>query len=175
MMNTQKENISFENIFKQYKEKIFRLIYRFTNSYEEAEDITADVFLLAYKSYAKFQGKSEVYSWLYRIAFNQCINNNKKRKRGIALHDCIKENIINEDVFNIDDEFEKKEKEIWVRETIMGLPEKYRGVIVLREMEGLNYEEIAKVLNISKQTVGIRLLRGRMILKKKLGVKKDAM
>lgn len=174
-MNTQKEDIvPFENIFKQYKEKIFRLIYRFTNSYEEAEDITADVFLLAYKSYAKFQGKSEVYSWLYRIALNHCINNHKKRKRDIALHDSIK-NIINEETFNIDDKFEKKEKEIWVREAIMSLPEKYRSVIILREMEGLNYEEIAKVLDISKQTVGIRLFRGRMMLKKKLEVKKDAM
>lgn len=174
-MNTQKEDaLPFEIIFKQYKEKIFRLIYRLTNSYEEAEDITSDVFVSAYSSYAGFQGKAEVYSWLYRIALNHCTNNlirDKRRKKGIAsLNDPIKEDII-----YIDDELVKKEKEAWVRAGINGLPEKYRGVIILREIEGLNYEEIAKILDISKQTVGIRLLRGRMMLKKKLGVRKDEM
>ncbi len=174
-MNIQKEHtVPFEKVFEQYKQKIFRLIYRLTNSYEEAEDITADVFVAAYKSYASFQGKSEVYSWLYRIALNHCTNNlirDKRRKKGIVLLN----NSIKEDVINIDDELVKKEKEAWVRASINGLPEKYRGVIILREIEGLNYEEIAKILDISKQTVGVRLLRGRMMLKKRLGVKKDEM
>lgn len=171
-MNTQKEHtVPFEIIFEQYKEKIFRLIYRLTNSYEEAEDITADVFVAAYKSYANFQGKSEVYSWLYRIALNHCTNNlirDKRRKKMIVLlNDPTKE-----DVISIDDELVKKEKEGWVREIINNLSEKYRNVIILREMEGLNYEKIANILNISKQTIGIRLLRGRMMLKKRLGGKK---
>lgn len=155
--------IPFDVLFKEYNQKIFNLIYRLTGNYDDAKDLTQDVFLLAYKSYSRFRQEANVYSWLYKIALNHCSNNFKKKRKIVSLDEYMTNNNP-----GADEELEKKEEEIKVRWAINTLPNKYKEVIILREIENLSYNDISKILSLSKEVVAIRLFRARIKLKKKL-------
>lgn len=166
----------FESVFDEYKNKIFGLIVRFIRNQEDAEDLTQQVFIRAYKKYDSFRQESDVYTWLYRIAMNLCVDYIRGRKREIETvpvevnaddsHRSYWENIPDGELSH-QNRLEQKELMGLIQETIADMKEKYRHVIILREFEGLSYEEIAKTLGISVKVVEIRLYRARNKLKKK--------
>ncbi len=173
----------FEIIYNEYKKKIFALVYRLLRDAEESEDSTQEVFVKAYKSYGKFRHEAHVYSWLYRIAVNVCNERLRKKKAcrdkvGImlSLDNKTQDSDGKEISAQIPDTsqpmpleiFERQQQIHIVRKTILSLPDKYRDIIILREIENTSYEEISNILNISIETVGVRLIRAREKLKKKL-------
>lgn len=166
----------FELLFDRYKDRIFRLSLKMLGDVEEARDVAQDVFLSVYKSYDKFRQESAVYSWLYRITVNKSINALKKRKKITSLDEPIGKNKEGNLVYydppdpkpNPEKKAEIEEGRNRVRSAIVKLPKKYQEVIMLKEMEGLSYEEIAMVLKVTKDVVAVRLFRAREMLRKEL-------
>lgn len=166
----------FELLFDRYKDKVFRLSLKILGDVEEARDVAQEVFLSAYKSYDSFRQESAVYSWLYRITVNKSINALKKRKKALSLDESIGEDKEGNPIYrevvcpkpNPEKRAEIDQGRDRVRRAIVKLPKKYQEVVVLKEMEGLSYEEVARVLGITKDVVGVRLFRAREMLRKEL-------
>ncbi len=158
---------ALRRVVELYQGRIFALIYGIVRDSHEVEDIAQEVFLKVFTRIAAFDGRSSLYTWLYRVAANAAKDHLKRRSRRPALP--------LEDEAAIRDEgegpagsAEKEERRRLVREAIAALPTRYRTILVLRELEGLAYSEIAAVLEISEGTVESRLHRARARLKRSL-------
>ncbi len=153
---------------------MFQLIYRYTGDYEEAADLTQDTFVRAYGAWSEFRGDSQIYTWLYRIAINLCHNQQKKLQRrrrveGVSLdtpHD--EESHEGWNTHRVADErplplqiLESHELRARLHDALHQLPDNYRTVIVLRDIEGLTYEEIARVTDSTLEAIKSRLFRAR--------------
>ena len=174
---------SFDEVFNKYKQRIFSLIYRLIPETTEAEDLTQEVFLRAFKAYEKFREEAEIYSWLYRITLNLCkevLRKKMRLKKHVKEITSLNHEFTNDEGKKKPAEFqdisstlpleilEKEEKRKTIREAIDSLPSKYKDVIILCDIEEMSYEEVAKILKISVDAVGVRLYRARNILKIKL-------
>jgi RNA polymerase sigma-70 factor (ECF subfamily) len=171
---TPAQAVSFEEIVSRYHGKVFQLVYRYTGDYEESCDLTQDTFVRAYAAWNEFRGDSQIYTWLYRIAINLCHNHQKKVQRRrlaerISLDAPIgDDNRDNQEGFQVADErplplqiLESCELRVRLQEALLELPENYRTVIVLRDIEGLTYEEIARVTDSTLEAIKSRLFRAR--------------
>jgi len=173
------DRAAFTQLMQKYQNKIFGLAFRMLHNGEEAKDITQDVFFSVYRSIKKFKGESKISTWLYRIAINACINRlkSKGRKDTVPLENKKQEGdlvAINEDnlisgrIDTPSEALERKNLNSILEREIGKLPDEYRVVLVMRDVEGLTYEEIEKILKVPDGTVKSRLHRARMELKKKL-------
>ena len=163
----------FEELYSEYKPGIFALAFRLLNNVAEAEDATQEVFLKAYRVYGKFRGEAAVYSWLYRIALNECMERLRKAKRRrergrgeVSLEKGA--DVADEKAANPLEKLAGDEARRVVTYAIEELPDKYRRAVVLRDIEGMSYEDAAAVLELSVDALGVRLLRGREMLRAKL-------
>jgi RNA polymerase sigma-70 factor (ECF subfamily) len=162
----------FEEILLRHQDKIYNLCRRMLGNSHDAEDATQDVFLKAYQNINKFKPEASLYTWLFRIAVNTCIDY-KREPFFESLFKSSKEG----DVFVVDSPtgspspdrlYESKQISDAIQLTLSRLPVKLRAVIVLKEIEGLSYEEIAEVLDVSIGTVKSRISRARDDLKEVL-------
>lgn len=171
---------AFDVIFDQYGKKIYNLIYRLVGNYDEAEDLTQETFVNAYRAFDRFRGDSAVYTWLYRIAINVCKNRFKREKRASHLRmESLDEPVLGEDgpmQREVPDEtlsphraIESQELQRMIHQAIQELPPDYRVPIVLRELQELSYAEIAAIMQIPVDTVKTRIFRARGLLRTKLG------
>lgn len=169
---------AFETLVRRYQNKVHNFISKMTNDAEDAEDLTQETFVKAYLSLGNFRGESSVQTWLYRIATNLCIDRSRRRKRQVPTAFSLDE--------PLEDEHEQISREIpdhaadpyrhlarkelrkRVREGLSSLTEKLRAVIVLYDIQGLSYEEIAQVLNCPVGTVKSRLFNARIELGQRL-------
>lgn len=173
---------SFEAAVEKYHARIFQLAYRYLGNYEEADDITQDTFIRAYRAWDDFRGDSQIYTWLYRIALNLCHNQQKKLQRrqraeGPSL-DAPLEGAASDEggrTLEVPDssavpwrDLERRELNQQLHLALQALPENYRTVIVLRDIEGLSYEEIAEVTSSSLEAIKSRLFRARNLLRQYL-------
>ncbi|BCM93056.1 ECF RNA polymerase sigma-E factor [Abditibacteriota bacterium] len=170
----------FEAIVQRYHAKVFQLVYRYTGDYEEACDLTQDTFVRAFNAWDEFRGDSQVYTWLYRIALNLCHNQQKRLQRRYRMERWSLDQGPDDDFdargpIEVADErplplqkLEGDEVRHRLREALMELPENYRIVIVLRDIEGLTYEEIARVTDSTLEAIKSRLFRARQTLRKQL-------
>lgn len=137
---------------------------------EEAEDLAQDIFIKAFQSLNGFKGESRFSTWLYRIATNHCLNRLKEEKRrnpGLLPSPMTPDSILStkDDPSSHHLRLEKKELQELVQSRIKELKGEYRLVLVLRDIQGLSYEDIAEVLDLEIGTVRSRLHRARMELK----------
>ncbi|RPH52510.1 MAG: sigma-70 family RNA polymerase sigma factor [Desulfobacteraceae bacterium] len=168
----------FYDLVKEYEEKLYNFGLRMCRETRDAEDMVQETFLNVYRYLSDFRHESKFKTWLYRIAASVCIKKRRKSKfapqREISLEDFIPENIENipdslpywaseplEKLLN--DELSDN-----IRKAILTLPEKYRIVLVLRDIEGFSTEETAQILNLKPASVKVRLHRARLFLKEKL-------
>ena len=172
--------ITFEEVVERYHGKVFQLIFRYTGDYEESCDLTQDTFVRAYRAWNEFRGDSQIYTWLYRIALNLCHNSRKKgdRKRrveGVSLD--VSPNMDDDRPSGLDvadarpqpsKSVENDELRSRLHEALASLPENYRTVIVLRDIEGLSYEEIARITDSTLEAIKSRLFRARTMLREML-------
>lgn len=167
---------AFEEIVSRYESKVFNLAMRFTRNQEDAEEVLQDVFTTIYKKLAGFEGKSAFSSWLYRIIVNAAFMKLRKRKQNstVSLEDlapavkqyCIeREGVIESrsDTITINKELRDR-----VQGAIDRLPEQYRAVFVLRDVDGLTNQEVSEILDLSIPAVKSRLHRSRLMLRRKL-------
>ncbi|MBN2356007.1 sigma-70 family RNA polymerase sigma factor [candidate division KSB1 bacterium] len=163
---------AYKRLFDFYADRIYNICVRFLNSRQEAEDAVQDIFCKIYFSIDRFREDARLTSWIYRISVNHCLNaqRQKRRARFFSL-DWLSEGEMTLKSARSDDpqdSLEKKETESIIQAAINGLSEKQRTALVLFRYEGLTYQEIAEVLNISVAAVESRLFQAKQELCKKL-------
>ncbi len=167
---------AFDRLVVRHQDRVFNLCYRFVGDYHEANDLAQDVFIKVFGSVKKFRFESEFSTWLYRIAVNICRNRIKSldfrfKKKSDSLHSQ-KGNItveLSDESGSPGIELEKKERSRIIQQAVNTLSGDKKAVLILRDMEGLTYEEIAAVTGLNPGTVKSRLARARQKLKEKLG------
>lgn len=158
---------AFESIISCHEQKIYALCFKFMGNEHDACDAFQDVMLKIFLNIAKFKENSAFSTWVYRIAVNTCLDIIRKRKNIVSLEEYSEKSSYG----NPEDDVLSAELMETVMNSISVLDEKYRSVIVLKDLEHKSYEEIAVLLGISQGTVKSRLSRAReklkLILKKK--------
>jgi len=170
---------AFDKLVIKHKDKLFSMVYWFMGDYQEANDCAQGTFIKVFKSLKKFRFESSFSTWLYRIAINTCKNKLKSsayrwKKKTVSLEnpESSKDGAL---FFEIKDdspspvnELEKKERLTLIQKAINALPEEQNRVIVLRDIQGLSYHEIADITGLNLGTVKSKLARARMELRNKL-------
>ena len=160
---------AFDLLVSKYQRKLGRLISRFVKDPAEAEDVTQDAFIKAYRALPGFRGESAFYTWLYRIGINTAKNHllaNKRRPPTSTPFDSEESESFEEagllrEVNTPENELMSKQVVDVVQTSLQQLPEDLRSALTLREIEGLSYEEIATVMNCPIGTVRSRIFRAR--------------
>lgn len=164
----------YEKIIQKYQSKVFGLIYNMTKNQNEIEDLAQEVFIKIYKNLGKFKGESSLYTWIYKITVNLCLDEMKKRKNVIYLDEKIEvdDGEVNRELPSEDKSqeklYEEKELQEKLHNCINKLPEKQRVMIVLRDIKGFSYEEISKITDVKLGTVKSQINRARLKLKELL-------
>jgi RNA polymerase sigma-70 factor, ECF subfamily len=155
---------SFGEIYRSFSGYVFSVAYRVTGNHRDAEEVTQDVFIRMYRKLGTFAFKSAFSTWIYRIAMNTAINLYRKRSKERGRNCLFKDDLDytkSADEKDVAEGLEREDNEKLVRSMLESLPEKQRACVVLREIEGLKYEEVAAVLGININTVRSRLSRAR--------------
>jgi len=167
---------AFELLVRKHTITVFNTIYSIIGDAQEADDIAQEVFLKVYTKAGSFKGKSSFSTWLYRITVNRCVDELRKKNKKIISYETEfneEEKLKLKDVLagkegDITEELRQKELQDIIQKAMNSLPEKYRIILTLKEMEGLSYIEISKIMKISLAKVKIWLFRARQKLKEKL-------
>lgn len=160
---------AFEDLVSRYEKTVYRLCYRFFYNEQDAMDATQEVFLKVYRAIERFEGRSSLKTWIYRITANTCITLAEKHKKE---KDGLLQTIIHwwndrDQVTPEEEVIEKLQRKInrrMVSNKIAVLPENYRVPVILKDIEGLSIERIAEILKVPQGTVKSRLSRGRRLL-----------
>jgi len=173
------DKAAFDTLVLRHKDKLYNLCYWFLGDGQEANDSAQEVFIKVFRSLRKFRFESAFSTWLYRIAANTCKNRLKssefrqKAKRVRfdnpgKIEDGQYAEEIQDKTSSPMIELEKKERMMLIHKAIASLPTDQSTVVVLRDIEGLSYEEVANITGINSGTVKSRLSRARQQLRKKL-------
>ena len=170
-------------LIAHYQQPVYSMVYRILNDPSDAADTTQEVFLKVFRGIKRFNGDSSLKTWIYRIAIHEASNQRRwwfrhKRKEtsmetptdaargnheGLRLEDTLVDQ--NESPYTMAIHEEVRAK---VEAELKQVPEPYRTAVILRDIEGMSYEEIAEILEVSLGTVKSRLMRGREALRKRL-------
>lgn len=166
---------AFEQLISHHEKTVYNIAYRLTGNHEDASDIAQEAFIRAYSSLADFRGDSSFATWLYRIVNNACLDELRRRKRqkvtyldqAVEMDDGEVSRQIADTADGPEQALERVELQRAVQESILELDEEYRVVLVMRELQGYSYNEIAEALDLNLGTVKSRLSRARGALKEK--------
>jgi len=169
---------AFNEIVAKYKNKVYSYVCRMVGPGDDAEDLTQETFVRAYVNMKSFQSRSSLNTWLYRIATNICIDFSRKNSRvrahaaSLTYESEDGEGEVERDIpdFRFDPQSMLLNKELGAKLdlALKSLPEKLRVVVVLHDIQGLQYEEIAAVVECPLGTVKSRLFNARASLREKL-------
>lgn len=169
------DKAAFDLLVLKYQHRVLKLVSRFVNDAAEAEDVAQEAFLKAYRALPAFRGDSAFYTWLYRIAINTAKNalvSNRRRPVDFDLDlqdpDQYERQARLKEVDTPEGVLLTDEIRLVVEKALQQLPEDLRTAIVLRELEGLSYEEIAEAMDCPVGTVRSRIFRAREAIDKKL-------
>jgi RNA polymerase sigma-70 factor, ECF subfamily len=171
------DEAAFGEIMRRYRSPITNYIYRFLNDYEEAVDLAQETFVRVYFALERYHTEYAFSTYIYRIATNLAISEIRKRKRRklISLTGLFQFDNDEAHDFNPPDEKLLPDENLIVSEqsttiarAIATLPEKYRAPIVLRDVEGKSYEEVAQIMELGLGTTKSRISRARKLLREKL-------
>jgi RNA polymerase sigma-70 factor (ECF subfamily) len=158
---------AFARLVQLHQRRVFNMVFRMVQNYEEANEIVQETFLAAWQGLPSFRGDARFSTWLYRIAYNCCLKQLEQRKRDKVLNDAIQEEQ-NHELRNPNTEIETRASQEMVREQLSHLPAKYRIVLVLRHLQEMTYEEMAEILTVPIGTIKTHLFRARNLLKERL-------
>lgn len=151
---------NFKELILRYQKPVFNLVIKMVRNYDEAKDITQNIFIKAYYNLSTYNFNHKFFSWLYRIGVNESLNFINNRKQYDEFY---------EENFKSDKSpaeiLEKNEESVKIQNAIEMLKEEYRTLIILKHFQELSYEEIAEVVNIPVNKVKSRLFTARNLLK----------
>ncbi|MEC7547039.1 RNA polymerase sigma factor RpoE [Thalassolituus maritimus] len=166
---------AFDLLVVKYQHRILSLVGRFVSDHAEAQDVTQEAFIKAYRALPSFRGDSQFYTWMYRIAVNTAKNHLISRGRKTPTQDIdlddaayFADEANMKDVETPDGLLQRDQLRKVVFDAIEDLPEELRRAVTLRELEGLSYEEIAEAMNCPIGTVRSRIFRAREAIEKKM-------
>lgn len=159
---------AFEKLVLEYEKSVYNIALRMVGNSEDAADMTQEAFIKAYNSISNFRGDSKFSVWLYRIVSNVCLDFLRSRKRKPTVSLSVEDDEGEESQLDIADETQSPELLLErsltreaVRRGLDSLPPDYRQILLLREIQGLSYEEISQVLGLEDGTVKSRIFRAR--------------
>jgi len=167
---------AFEELVRLHEKKVYTIAYKYMGNYEDAGDITQETFIKAYQVIETFRGEASFGTWVYRIAANKALDELRKRKKfqitsleeEIELEaGSVSKEIAAEDA-TPEEYYLQQETGQYLQQLLNEMREEYKVVIIMREVEGRTYEEMAKALDCSLGTVKSRLSRARNHLKEKI-------
>jgi RNA polymerase sigma-70 factor, ECF subfamily len=162
---------AFDALVTHYHGVIYNLTLRVLSDAGDAADVTQEVFLKAFRGIRGFRGSSSIRTWLYRIALREASNHRRWRWRHQRNQTSVEQPGVGElraeegGPGSPFDQFAAREVQVMVRRGLRRVPEPFRSALVLRDLEGLSYEELAEVLEVPVGTVKSRILRGRRALR----------
>ena len=170
---------AFDELVLKHKDRLFNLVYWFLGDYQDANDCAQETFIKVFKSIKKFRFESAFSTWLYRIAINTCKNRIKssayrwkKKTVSLEISNGSKNGNPCSEIANGSPTpvmaLEKKEKMMRIQKAINSLPDEQNQVVVLRDIQGLSYQDISDITGLNLGTVKSRLARGRLALKNQL-------
>lgn len=169
---------AFAYLLAVYQNPVFNLISHIVTDEADAPDVLQEVFMKVFKGVRHFHGESSLKTWIYRIAVHEASNHRRgwlrrHAREAFSMDDTeaspqVAAAEVREGPPNPYQVVEQAEREEIVKRALAGLTPPYRSVVVLREIEGLPYDEIAQVLGVAEGTVKSRLMRGRALLRRKL-------
>ena len=159
---------AFDELVRRYRNDVFGLAFHYIRNREEAWDMSQEVFIKAYKAIGRFRGDSAFKTWLLRITANRCKDFFKKRKLAtVAMENTIVEQTVSGGV-TPEEKLSSSELGKAIETALESLSEKHRSAFVLREFEGMSYDNMAEVLGCSTGTVMSRLHHARKKLQQSL-------
>ena len=170
---------AFDTLANRYASDIYGLLYRLTQDAEEASDVSQETFLSALRAISKFRGEADLKTWLFRIAINESRNRFrwwKRRRRDVTISldmnvgesETPLSETFSSDAPSPEEKALRGEREKLLRDALNDLPDIFREAVVLCDIEGFTYEEIAQTLEVNIGTVKSRIARGRDELRRKL-------
>lgn len=167
---------AFGQLVLRYEQKVYNLAYRFTGNADDAQDLAQEAFVKAFLSLADFRGQAAFGTWLHRIVSNLCLDELRRRRRHhvISLDEAVatNEGEMERQVASNDDTpaeaVERRETQNRVQAAIATLDDEFRMALVLCDIEGYSYNEIAHIMDCPLNTVRSRIHRARKLLKERL-------
>lgn len=171
----RRDSQAFSRLIDAYQARLYGFVKRMVRNEEDALDVTQDVFIKAYQAIDKFDGRSSLRTWLFRIAYNQCVDRSRKAER-VPKSDSMESNTDGDESLEVyDNRFNPEtllmNEELYaVVETAIGnISEKLRTVLLLHDREDMGYEEIAATIDVPVGTVKSRLFLARESLQRQVG------
>lgn len=165
----------FEELLTRYGQKVLNLALRITRNQEDAEEILQDVFITVFTKVTGFEHKSQFSSWLYRVTMNSSFMKIRARNRRRAVYleeiePTTRQNWVGNrtEMFDVDFMSSRHELREAIETAVKGLPEEYRAIFILRDIDGLSNEAVGKVLQLSVPAVKSRLHRSRLLMRQEL-------
>jgi RNA polymerase sigma-70 factor (ECF subfamily) len=179
----QRDEAAFREMVRTYQQRVFNLVFRMLGNKDEAEELAQEVFFTVFKSIDSFRGESKLSTWIYRIAVNHCKNRHKYLARRMyhasqPLDEVSERSTAGRDggpTMSLQAQISEPDKVLMglqleeaIQREIAALDEEQRLLVVLRDVQGLSYQEIATITSLAEGTVKSRLHRARMTLKDRL-------
>ncbi|HEY7924984.1 MAG TPA: sigma-70 family RNA polymerase sigma factor [Vicinamibacteria bacterium] len=158
-----KDNAAWELVVARYRRKVFHIAYKFTGKHDEAEDLQQEIFLKVFRALEKFHRDADFSTWLSSVARNYCIDHYRasKREKEVLVEDALAYDLAPASSGNPYRALEAKDRSGMVRRGLDQLPGKLREAVILRDLQGLSYQEMASRLALPEGTVKSRINRGR--------------
>lgn len=162
---------AFGELVRRYQDRLYNTVYRLVDNAEDAQDVVQEAFLSAYQALDSFKGDSLFYTWLYRIAFNTAVSLKRKQKAVLRLEvgrpdgSGVGEPLDGSEESRPGFALERAERGRRVQDALNRLAPDHRAVLVLKDMDGMKYEEMAQALNVPIGTIRSRLHRARLELR----------
>jgi len=159
----RRDNTAWDQIVARFRRKIFHIAYKFTGRHDEAEDLSQEILLKVFRSLDKFHRDADFSTWLSSVARNYCIDHYRasKREKEVLVEDLVAFDLAPAASGNPHRALEERDRQSFVRRGLEMLPDKLREAVILRDLQGLTYQEMADRLRLPEGTVKSRINRGR--------------
>jgi RNA polymerase sigma-70 factor (ECF subfamily) len=159
----RRDQSAWEEIVARYRRKVFHIAYKFTGKHDEAEDLSQEIFLKVFKSLDKFNRDADFSTWLSSVARNYCIDHYRamRREKEVVVEDLVAMDLAPAASGNPHRALEDRDRRSFLRRGLELLPGKLKEAVILRDLQGLSYQEMADRLRLPEGTVKSRINRGR--------------
>lgn len=153
----------YREIVKRYNQRMYRIAISYGVYDDDSEEVIQTAFITAYEKLSQFRGDAKFSTWLTRILINECLMLKRKKKKTINIDEIV--TIPAGDHLNPEIKYMDKERKKILEDAILKLPEKYKSIYILKEIEGMSIEKISELISISEVNVKVRLHRARTMMK----------